>query len=413
MPKEIAVEVDEAELAVFTKKLRQLGQFKGRGTELITLYLPPGVDRSQVSSQLSQEMSQSSNIKSQTTRKNVGGALRKIDGFLKQIDWKLPANGLVVFSGNVSPVEGRTDIKLFTIKPPLPLKTKLYWCDSAFHLDPLLEMNRPREAYGLITMDKNEATIALLQGKKYEIVGHFTSAVAGKTRAGGQSAQRFEHLREEAAKDFYRKISEKTNMAFLPVEEKLKGVIVGGPGITKQYFLNRELLDHRLRNKIIAILDVAYTDEFGIRELVQKSQDVLRETDLMKETKAVNAFLEEVAKGGLATYGEKQVLDALENGQVKTVLVSESIDWMVHKAKNTVTNEEREVITKGDEDWKTKAGISGTQWEKTEEIDYLDWLVEKAHRTSAEVKVVSTDTPEGSQFLAGFGGLGAILRYKA
>ncbi len=412
MPKEIAPEIDEAELAVFVKKIKQLAQYKGRGTELISLYLPPGVDRSQVSGQLSQEMSQSTNIKSQTTRKNVGGALRKIDGYLKQIDWKLPATGLVVFGGNVSPVEGRTDIRLFTIKPPIPLKTKLYWCDSAFHLDPLTEMMKPKDVYGLLTMDKNEATIALLQGKKYEIIASFTSQVAGKTRAGGQSAQRFEHLREEAAKDFYRKISEKVNQALVPIEDRLKGMIIGGPGVTKQYFLNRELIDHRIRQKIIAILDVSYTDEFGIRELVQKSEEVLRETDLMKETQIVNAFLEQVAKGGLATYGEKQVIEALERGQIKSLLVSDSIDLMVHKAKNVVSGEEREIVTKPDEDWRAKGGFTGTQWEKTEEVDYLDWLVEKAHKTGADVKVISTDTPEGSQFAQGFGGLGGILRYR-
>ena len=47
-----------------------------------------------------------------------------------------------------------------------------------------------------------------------------------------------------------------------------------------------------------------------------------------------------------------------------------------------------------------------------EEVDYIDWLIEKAQESGADIKVIGTDTPEGSQFFEGFGGLGAMLRYK-
>ena len=123
----------DAELAVFKKKLKQLEAYRGRHTELITLYVPYGTDRSTVMNQLSEEINQSSNIKSPTTRKNVQGALRKIIVFLKKIDFKLPPHGIVVFSGNVSEVEGRSDIRLFTVHPLKDLNTKLSWCDSQFH----------------------------------------------------------------------------------------------------------------------------------------------------------------------------------------------------------------------------------------------------------------------------------------
>ena len=143
---------------IFKKKLKKLSQYRGRGTELISVYIPNGTDRSQVMGQLGEEISQSSNIKSPQTRKNVQGALRKITNFLRQIDFKIPDNGIVVFAGNISETEGRTDIRLFTVRPIRELKTKLYWCDSTFHLEPLKEMARPSNAYALITIDKSEAT---------------------------------------------------------------------------------------------------------------------------------------------------------------------------------------------------------------------------------------------------------------
>ena len=50
--------------------------------------------------------------------------------------------------------------------------------------------------------------------------------------------------------------------------------------------------------------------------------------------------------------------------------------------------------------------------ELLEEVDYIDWMMEKAKETGAEIKIVSTETPEGQQFYQGFGGIGAMLRYK-
>jgi len=178
--------IDEAEIALFKKKLKKLKEFRGKGTELISLYMPEDADRSSVMGQITEEMSQSSNIKSPQTRKNVQGALRKIDNFLKQINFKIPKNGLVVFCGNISEQEGKSDIQLMTLRPIRPLRTKLYWCDSEFHLTPLEDMVIPKDVFGILVIDKSDATIAALIGKKYEILGRFTSGISGKHRAGGQ-----------------------------------------------------------------------------------------------------------------------------------------------------------------------------------------------------------------------------------
>ena len=405
-------EVDAAEASLFKKKVARLSKYKGRGTELISVYIPEGTDRGSVMGQLTEEISQSSNIKSPSTRKNVQGALRKIINFLKHIDFKIPERGLVVFAGNISEQEGRSEIKLFTIRPIKELNTKLYWCDSEFHLAPLKDMIKPIDVYGIVAIDKNEATIATISGKKYEIVGHFKSGFAGKAKAGGWSAKRFEHLREEATQDFYKRISEKVNAAFMPHFEKLRGLIVGGPGMTKNYFMNKEIIDHRLRQKLLGMIDTSYTDESGIREIVQKSDKILKETDLMKEREAINKFLEEVAKDDLAAYGEADVNEALKLGKVAVLLVSEGIEWEVIKIKCGKCGHEVEIIDKGDGIKSTKCPKCGYDTELIEEIDYIDHMLEKVQETGAELKIISTETPEGEQFFKAFGGIGAMLRYK-
>jgi hypothetical protein len=160
------------------------------------------------------------------------------------------------------------------------------------------------------------------------------------------SSVRFEHLREEAAKDFFRRVSEKINQLLTDYEEKLRGVIVGGPGMTKQEFLKQGTLDYRLKDKILGTVDNSYTDESGIRELMQKSEEILKDTAITRERQIVNRFLEQAVVDGLATYGQKETEEALAMGKASDVLVSEAINWEVVKLYCENCNFTQEKIVK-------------------------------------------------------------------
>lgn len=72
------------------------------------------------------------------------------------------------------------------------------------------------------------------------------------------------------------------NEAFLSIPD-LKGIIIGGPGHTKEDFVKGDYLHHEVKKKIITTVDTSYTGEFGIREVIDKSMDVLTEIDVMRE----------------------------------------------------------------------------------------------------------------------------------
>ena len=163
----------------------QLGQYKTRATELITVYIPAGQNIYTVADQLEAEKSTAKNIKSAGTRKNVGNALDKITRQLKEYK-KTPENGLAIFCGNISKVEGQDDLQLWAIEPHTPLKTRMYRCDKEFILDPLREMLEVTEVFGLLVMDRREATIGMLEGKRIETLHKMTSGIPSKVRAGGQ-----------------------------------------------------------------------------------------------------------------------------------------------------------------------------------------------------------------------------------
>ena len=388
--------------------LDELEKIRGRGTELVSVYVPAEYNINEISNLVASEISTAENIKSKTTRKNVIAALEKIGQRLKYYN-KTPPTGLVFFCGNVSQREGELDLKLWEIVPPDPLKVRIYRCDQKFVLDPLKEMVREKEVYGLITVDKSEAAVGFLRGSHISVYKHLDSLVPPKTKAGGQSAQRFERVREGLLLSFLKEVAEVAASAFRN-EKDLKGILVGGPGPIKEKFVN-EIMPQDLRDKVIAVKDTGYSGTEALEELVERAEEELRDARVSKEKNALKKFFLNLAKDtGLAVYGLKETLNALELGAVELLIVSEEAPYTVYKFRcESCKDEGVEIVKreKGHEQVCKKCkGIL-----IVEELPLADYLEEKAKAFATEVLVVSSSTQEGAQFLS-LGGIGGILRYK-
>ncbi len=395
----------------FKRALEELSKYEGRGTELISLYIPPKRPISDVMAYLRDEYSTSANIKSKTTRKNVMSAIESMMSRLKV--YKMPPeNGLAVFIGHVPTRGDQTEMVTYIIEPPEPIQSMIYRCDSKFFLDPLYAMLGEKDVYGLIVIDRSEATIGFLRGVRIEVVKNIQSQVPSKHHQGGQSSRRFERLIELAAHEFFVKVGNTANEIFLN-EKNLKGILIGGPGSTKEFFAEKDYLHHELKKKIIDLFDTGYTDEYGLRELVEKAAQRLEDLEIAQEKKIINRFLSEVRKeNGLAVYGEKEVIEALKNSQVDTLIISEAlrkykVTWECPNCKER----EEEIINSAIIPEKMCKNCN-VPMNVVDKIDIIDEYYKLAEQTNAKVYLVSDESEEGKLFLKGFGGIGAILRYK-
>ncbi|MBS3156737.1 hypothetical protein J4442_01015 [Candidatus Woesearchaeota archaeon] len=483
--------------------INHLKSIRGRHTELVSVYVPQGTELIKTIQQLEQEQGTASNIKDKKTKTHVIDSLEKLIRHLRLYK-QTPENGLAAFAGDTSQTENKSNVEAFSIEPPLPIKTRIYRCDQTFLLDILEEQLEHSDSFGLIAMDKREATVGLLRGSNVKVLSNMTSGVPGKYKTGGQclspdtlveinksqtkiknikkgdllksydsknrkfifsecvdvwkvkkskvykittkngftnecskdhiffitnnkekpaetlttddylltyenseiisskilkigitnkpaemidisvknknfiangiivhnSAMRFARLREEAAHDFYKRIAEVANKEFLGKKE-LKGILVGGPGPTKNEFVDGDWLNNEVKTKVLGIADITYTDEFGLQDLIEKSKEFISEQAITKEREILTKFLETLGKEpGKAVYGEKETVKALDNGVVDVLIISEKIDDKL-----------------------------------AEELE------EKATKYGARTEIVSIDTPEGQQFKY-LSGIGAILRYS-
>ncbi len=396
----------------FNKAVEEIEDLRGRGTELISLYIPPDKSISDVNSYINQEMSESSNIKSKTTRKNVQSALKSIRSKLKYID-KVPENGVIFFVGEVSAEGDKTEMVSKTVEPPQRLQTFTYRCDSEFYVEPLKEMSGERENYGLIVIDRSEATIGILRGNRVETLNHIQSMVPSKHSKGGQSAQRFERSIEKAAQNFFKRVGEKANGLLL--EEDIDGLIIGGPGRTKDDFVEAEYLHHELQKKIVDTFNTGYTDEYGLKELMENAQETLSDLEVMKEKELVDRLMEEIKdpKGGLATYGKEETLRALRMGAIDTLLVSDGIDEQVVKYdcdECGAQGMETEKLNSDDEVYLCPECDS--KIEEPEKEDIIDFFFEEAEQVGTDVEMISKQSEQGELLLNAFGGIAGILRFR-
>ena len=408
------------ELFRLKKTLNTLANKEGRGTELVSLYIPPGRQISDVTNMLRQEYGTASNIKSTTTRKNVQDAIVKTQQRLKLFK-KVPENGLVIFCGAIPQNgAGSERIETYVIIPLEPLSIYLYRCDSRFHTEHLQEMLREKEIYGILLIDASAATFAILQGRRLEIIRQETSGVPGKTRAGGQSARRYERLREMRLQEYFKRIGEHANEVFLSLKD-LKGLIVGGPGPTKYDFDKGDYLNYMLKSRIIDIIDTGYVNEQGVKEVVDRAPEIVRKIRYIEEKEVMQRFLYEIGHDtGLTTYGEEEVRKTLETGAVKTLLLSEGLDILRVTVKCNACSYEQQHTLKSQTLTSFEQNLFGKPCPKckspalsiVDTQDLIEDFAELAEHANTEVEMISGETEEGQMLKKSFGGIAAILRFK-
>jgi peptide chain release factor subunit 1 len=403
------------------KMINKLGNISGHGTELVTVYIPQRKPIYDIVSQLRNEAGTASNIKSDLTRNHVQDALSRTIEHLKLYK-EPPENGLVIFCGAIPTGKGMgtEKIEIYSVVPPKPIQINLYRCDDHFWIDHLKDMMKDDKVIGILSLDTQAAGLGILTGDRWEVIESLTSGVAGKHRQGGQSARRFERLRDNELNEYYHRVADYGQKIFID-EYHVKGIIIGGPGPTKDGFLKEEYLDYRLQNNVIAVLDSSYSGSEGVREIIDKvnEQGIMADYRLMEEKKIIKNFMSEVYTGkGLGIYGIFDVINSVKNGYADLVLVTDDITFTKLEIKCNKCQHIQEKFLERNELMSIKQELisnpcpnCGSQDLETVEQDIIEYLEELSIMVGSRLEVISGKTEEGAQ-LASLGKIGAILRFR-
>ena len=412
---------DSVKLYKIRKTLEELSQKTGRGTELISLYVPQGKQLHEVITTLREEQGTADNIKSDVTRTHVVDSLSKVVQRLKLYK-KTPERGLVIFCGALPPEGGgplgSEVVKVYEIDPPKDLKTFLYRCDDHFHVDILKDMLKDDNLIGFLAIDAKDAGWGLLHGDKIEVLKETGSGVAGKHRQGGQSAKRFQKLREMELTYFFNRVADITKEYFIDIYP-IKGLIISGPGPTKEEFINNNYLEYRLQDMVLTTIDASYSGSEGIREAFAKSGEILSDFRMVEEKKIIEGLFKHInSNTGLGAYGMKEVINYLKNNVAEKIIVTDDtnlyrIECKCKKCQNIQEDivELPKVIPRKTELLNTACPNCNSTDSEVSQQDIVDYLALIATKTGTTIEVVSGKAEHGTM-LSSIGKIGAILRYN-
>lgn len=396
------------------KLIKSLEQARGNGTSMISLVIPPKGQIALYQKMLTDEYGTASNIKSRVNRLSVLSAITSTQQKLKLYN-RVPPNGLVLYCGDIITEEGKEKKVTFDIEPYKPINTSLYLCDNKFHTEVLSELLEADDKFGFIVMDGQGSLFGLLSGNTRTVLHKFTVDLPKKHGRGGQSAVRFARLREEKRHNYVRKVSEVAVQNFITNDKiNVKGLILAGSADFKTDLAKSEMFDPRLASKVIKIVDISYGGENGFNQAIELSAETLANVKFVQEKKLLTDYFDEISRDtGKFCYGIDDTLKALDLGAVETLIVFENLETVRNVYKDSENNEVVK-FSQPDKEDNTLAidKATGQEMDLVEEQPLIEWLAENYKNYGATLEFITDKSSEGAQFVTGFGGLGAILRYK-
>lgn len=362
---------DEVEKWRVRKLLISLRDSEGNGTSMISLIIPPREQISKIQRMLTDEYGTATNIKSRVNRLSVLSAITSAQQKLKTYT-KIPDNGLAIFVGTI--IDQNKDKKIsLGITPIKPINTSLYLCDSKFHVESLLSQFENEMKFGFVIMDGHSTFFAVVEGNVKTILQKIYVDLPRKHGRGGQSSMRFARIRLEKRYNYVKKVSEICTALYISNDRmNVEGLILAGHTDFKNEL--KEVLDQRL--KVIKVIDTNYGEENGLNEAIELATDVLKDVKFTKEKKVLQDFFNEISTEGRYVFGYNDTMKALEASAVETLIIYENLN-LEHESQS-----------------------------------FVDFIAENYRDYACELVFVGDKSPEGTQFVEGFGGIGGILRYK-
>jgi len=403
------------------KLIKTLEAARGIGTSVITLLIPPKTQISQVTTMLTNELGTCANIKSHTNKVSVQTAITATLGRVKLFT-KVPPNGMIVYCGTVLTEDNKEKKLTIDIEPFKAVSRSLYMCDNKFHTDELHRRMETDDQFGFIIVDGNGALFSHVTGSVKEKLGSISVELPKKHGRGGQSKNRFARIRQERRHNYVRKVAELATQYFITNDRpNVTGLVLAGSAEFKETLHQSDLFDPRLKAVVLKVVDVAHPGDMGLNQAIEMSADALSGVKLVAEKKLLQKFMDEIAcDTELFSFGVHDTMKCIEMGAVSTLIVFEDLEI------------NRYVITPSDGGAPTVLYMTESEYGKTGHIsaqtttdddgntvnngveceNLADYMAVNYSKWGCTLELVSNKSQEGAQFVRGFGGVGALLRYK-
>lgn len=224
----------------------------------------------------------------------------------------------------------------FLFEPPKPIERSNYICDKKFHLDPILEMYKSETKFGIVLISGEECSCyeVIKSGIKYvtyNLVAKIQTRLQKKQKKGGQSAPRFERIRQEKEIAYISKaVTLVINSYYSENHTKctISSLIVAGPAEQKLKLTRQSDFQKYFSNLLVDIISIPSITQTSVSEVYSNNLSKLLvktyDTEIQKDVDYLQELMD-FADDKLV-FGEKEVLEQLQLCNLEYLLISENYD---------------------------------------------------------------------------------------
>jgi peptide chain release factor subunit 1 len=221
----------------------------------------------------------------------------------------------------------------------------------------------------------------------------------------------------EKRQNYVRKVCENATPLFITDDKpNVEGIIIAGSAELKYQVNESMVFDQRLKKIVVNIVDISYNGEQGFNQAIELSKGCLSGIKLIQEQQVIGKMYEEINMDtGKIVYGVEDTMRVFLDGAVERLICFDNMPeyrvTVVDKrdGSKSIKYLKQAQIT---EFFNKELHPENEDFDIDEKEALVDWLAEHHRDFGSDIVFVTDSSPEGSQFVKGFGGLGGFMRFK-
>lgn len=255
------------------------------------------------------------------------------------------------------------------------------------YIRPLLAKLEEWDEYCMVLIDQTHARIVMVSHDD-STVRDIAKEIFHHHKKGGMSQARYQRLHDGNVHFFFNEVQEELRRAL--AEHPKSRLITAGPVVARRHF--EAQLTRELRDRIIGSLDIGTNIQKGT--LISAGRVVAGSEMHRVKHDIMESIYAEILKDGLATYGEREIYEAVISGRAEVVVVSTTIEipgWRCSRCR---------LVSPGTQSRCTSCGSMVAP------LDFVQKTLLEAQRMGTKFLFIESDP-----HLEELGGMAALLRF--
>ncbi|ARF08895.1 peptide chain release factor 1 eRF1 [Catovirus CTV1] len=230
-------------------------------------------------------------------------------------------------------------------------------------------MYKSSTKYGICLVSGKEFRCYVLQisgdHREFKLLRSDDQKIMNKHKTGGQSAVRFQRLRDIQIDHYIKHIVDNILVSYFNKDTQnyfVEKIIIAGPGSIKHDIVQTDIFKQYFSNKLLKIVNTSEITDETINNVYENCYDLLEDKETIKSKKIIQV-IDNLIKidADKLVFGYDEVITALKSKSLKTIIISKLLDNKISSEIESYNDYKCEIVTANDE-IKNYGNMVGIKW---------------------------------------------------